>query len=208
MTASHGIVPDIAVAAAGCVTAARPLAAFSFRFDRIPSNAFMTSMLDWCRTNELEPVLVTQVARDGEQHERLAEAHQIAHSAWTDAPYEGQLRRVRMVYSSSRFVFTDRLHAAIIGANEGAFPIVRSDAGDKVTGALQVWAPLVVVPAGGESLDMLPARHQFEAATKQIRSAVAQAASQVAAQLQDIRRMVECGRSATTDAPHRETEHR
>lgn len=205
VTPSHGIVPDIAVASAESASAERPRAALSFRSDRTPSDALMVALLEWCFTNDLEPVLVTQVARDGDQHARLASRHGIAHSAWSEASYEDQMRRVRTVYSSSRFVFTDRLHAAIIGANEGAFPIVRSDAGDKVTGALRVWAPLVVVPAGGESLDMLPAQHEFDSATKQIATAVEGATSGVTAQMQSMRQIVEGRRAPRVDAPHPES---
>nr|WP_168209122.1 polysaccharide pyruvyl transferase family protein [Agromyces intestinalis] len=71
----------------------------------------------------LEPVVVAQIERDGPLAEELADALGAEAVVWDGPNHAKQEARLRAVYRGSRAVVSDRLHALVIAATEGAVPI-------------------------------------------------------------------------------------
>lgn len=72
----------------------------------------------------LEIIVFSQVRRDNDRGELLAEALSCQNIAWGDN--ESHLRqemKVRALMKSSQIVISDRIHALIIGTTEGAIPV-------------------------------------------------------------------------------------
>lgn len=103
----------------------RRIVAISLRYDKSWPEAFMARLLDSCRSKGLEPVFLTQVARDHTQHERLANSFDARHIGWADgvAGHRNQLTKVNEIYAQSSAVVSDRLHALVLGMNNGARPV-------------------------------------------------------------------------------------
>lgn len=104
----------------------RPLLALSFRGDRpaLPPEA-VDEIRRSCERFGLEPVVVTQVSRDGEQNDALATALGARHlrpgsDRFEHGPWE---QVVREAYQRSRFAYSDRLHVLLLAATEGAIPV-------------------------------------------------------------------------------------
>ena len=74
----------------------------------------------------LQPVVVAQIARDNPLAEELAERLGCAAVPWLDDNHARQEERLRATYRDSAIVLSDRLHAVVIGATEGAVPIALS----------------------------------------------------------------------------------
>lgn len=100
---------------------------------------------DWVRTVAsmadrlgLEPIVVAQIGRDGPLAEDLAERLDCSALPWLDDDHATQEARLRDVYRRSAAVLSDRLHALVIAATEGAVPIALSTGRiDKVTRTLE-----------------------------------------------------------------------
>jgi beta-1,4-mannosyltransferase len=72
---------------------------------------------------DAEIVVVTQVARDVERCQELAERWGARHVAWVSDDHLQQELAVRAVYRRALAVISDRLHVLILGATEGAVPL-------------------------------------------------------------------------------------
>ncbi|MBD5785277.1 polysaccharide pyruvyl transferase family protein [Cellulosimicrobium terreum] len=149
------VAPDLALATiddAGEDAQHRSRLVLSFRGDRQVDDRLFADLLDVARRLGLEPVLVTQVARDDAQHRRLARHHEVAHLGWDGTGHHEQLEQVGAVMRQTEVVVSDRLHALVLGARAGAVvaPVVH-DRVDKLT------ATLAAVPTG-------PARSELSGA--------------------------------------------
>lgn len=112
--------------------AARPRLAVSIRQglshaarDR-PDDAWVEKVRRLADDLGLVPVVVAQIARDGPVTADLAERIGCEALPWLDDDHARQEERLRAVYRESSLVLTDRLHAAVIAATEGAIPIALS----------------------------------------------------------------------------------
>lgn len=86
----------------------------------------------------LEPVVLAQIERDGPLADELAERLGCTAITWVDDNHAHQEERLRAVYRDSAIILTDRLHAAVIGATEGAMPVALTTGPlDKVTRTLE-----------------------------------------------------------------------
>lgn len=87
---------------------------------------------------DLEPIVVAQIERDGPLAEELAGRLGCESLIWPDDNHARQEQRLRAVYRDSEIVLSDRLHAVVIAATEGAVPIALSTGPmDKVTRTLE-----------------------------------------------------------------------
>ncbi|WP_395244573.1 polysaccharide pyruvyl transferase family protein [Agromyces sp. MMS24-K17] len=71
----------------------------------------------------LEPVVVAQIERDGPLALEIAEALGAEAVVWEGPNHAKQEARLRAAYRRSRAVLSDRLHAVVIAATEGAVPL-------------------------------------------------------------------------------------
>ena len=86
----------------------------------------------------LEPSVVAQIERDGPLAVELAERLGCRALPWLDDNHARQEERLREVYRDSALVLSDRLHAVVIAATEGAVPIALSSGPmDKVSRTLE-----------------------------------------------------------------------
>jgi polysaccharide pyruvyl transferase WcaK-like protein len=86
----------------------------------------------------LEPVTVAQIRRDGPLAEEIAAELGCDAVVWPDDNHARQEERLRAVYRDSAVVLSDRLHAVVIAATEGAVPVALSaGAMDKTTRTLE-----------------------------------------------------------------------
>ncbi|AUG30651.1 hypothetical protein CXR34_15045 [Microbacterium hominis] len=106
-------------------TGARDLLAVSMRGDREPAGESWHRVLRELADGEgLRLVAVSQVRRDNERTQQLAEALGCAADLWEDdADHRAREAQVRDIYRRCRGVISDRLHVLIIGATEGAQPL-------------------------------------------------------------------------------------
>lgn len=74
----------------------------------------------------LQPVVVAQIERDGDLARDLAARLDCEAVTWLDASHARQEQRLRETYRRSAAVLSDRLHAVVIAATEGAVPIALS----------------------------------------------------------------------------------
>lgn len=102
----------------------RRLLAVALRGDRGPITAhWIETIREVVRAADLKLVIVVQVARDQELAFSLANHLGGSVIQWSGTSHHDQEQIVREVYRQSRFVFSDRLHALIVGASEGAVPV-------------------------------------------------------------------------------------
>ncbi|HWI31653.1 MAG TPA: polysaccharide pyruvyl transferase family protein [Microbacterium sp.] len=86
----------------------------------------------------LRPVVLAQIERDGPLARELAARLGCDAVVWLDDNHARQEERLRAVYRDSAIVLSDRLHAVVIAATEGAVPIALSSGPmDKVTRTLE-----------------------------------------------------------------------
>lgn len=78
----------------------------------------------------LEPVFVAQIERDGPLAEELAAELGAEAVVWRSPNHAEHEARIRDVYRRSRLVLSDRLHALVIAATEGAVPVGLADGPD------------------------------------------------------------------------------
>jgi hypothetical protein len=85
----------------------------------------------------LEPIFLTQVHRDEDQHDRLADELGVRHLAWGSRLHADQLKVVEETFQSAGAVFSNRLHSLVLGARHGAVPIALREKGhDKLEATL------------------------------------------------------------------------
>ncbi|MGI9822619.1 polysaccharide pyruvyl transferase family protein [Agromyces sp. Marseille-Q5079] len=98
--------------------------AVALRGDRPPpSDRWIRSVRSTAARFELEIVVVVQVARDHVTSESLAQRLGARLHPWATDDHWKQEQSVRDEYRESRIVLSDRLHALVMGATEGAIPL-------------------------------------------------------------------------------------
>lgn len=103
---------------------ARQLLAVTLRFDRPwPSDRWLGVVRALAAQTQTRIVTVAQVARDAPRAVRLAEALGGEYVVAPTTMHDDVDDYIRSVYSRSLAVVSDRAHALIIGATEGAYPI-------------------------------------------------------------------------------------
>jgi polysaccharide pyruvyl transferase WcaK-like protein len=119
------IMPDWAFALGATGTPAeRTHLAVSLRFDRErPSAEWTRAVSDLAARLGLRLITVAQVERDAPLAEELAELWRCESLPWISDRHSVQESAVRDVYARSAVVISDRLHALIIAATEGAVPL-------------------------------------------------------------------------------------
>lgn len=122
---------------------ARPLLAVAFRQSLShaardkPSDAWVGTIREFADDLALRPVVVAQIARDSPLTEELAARLDCEAVVWLDDDHARQEERLRATYRDSALVLSDRLHAVVIAATEGAVPVALSTgAMDKTTRTL------------------------------------------------------------------------
>lgn len=103
-----------------------------------PGAAWVASVRRIADELGLEPIVVAQIERDGPLAADLADELACDALPWLDDDHARQEQRLRAVYRDSALVLSDRLHAVVIAATEGAVPVPLS-AGpmDKTTRTLE-----------------------------------------------------------------------
>lgn len=91
-----------------------------------PDDTWVKKVRDIADALALEPVVVAQIERDGELARDLAARLDCDAVAWLDDDHARQEDRLRATYRASALVLSDRLHAVVIAATEGAVPVALS----------------------------------------------------------------------------------
>ncbi|KQR23428.1 hypothetical protein ASF76_09585 [Microbacterium sp. Leaf151] len=110
----------------------RPLLAISVRQGlkhaarERPDDRWVTTVRTLAEDLGLRPVVVAQIERDGTLAEDLADRLGCEAITWLDHSHARQEQRLRETYRNSAAVVSDRLHAVVIAATEGAVPIALS----------------------------------------------------------------------------------
>lgn len=118
--------PDVAFdlqVSPSVVPVTRPLAALSFRREGGPRVDDLKHLVEELESRGLQPILVSQVRRDDSVHAELAAAAGCDAVLWGAHSHGDQLDRVHEIYSRSKVVVSNRLHALIFGAVNGASPL-------------------------------------------------------------------------------------
>ncbi|MFB2586742.1 glycosyltransferase [Herbiconiux liukaitaii] len=98
--------------------------AISLRGDRgKPSNEWVSTVKSFAEAEDLDVEMIVQVERDAALAAALAGENGWAVVEWNGADHIDQERLVRERYSQCAAVISDRLHALVIGATEGAVPL-------------------------------------------------------------------------------------
>lgn len=123
--------------------APRPLLALSVRQGlshaarERPDDAWVARVRALADDLGLQPVVVAQIERDGDLARDLAARLDCEAVTWLDDDHARQEARLRETYRRSALVLSDRLHAVVIAATEGAVPVALSTgAMDKTTRTL------------------------------------------------------------------------
>jgi hypothetical protein len=95
-----------------------------------PSAEWVETVRRMAAELDLEPVFIAQIERDGPLAEELAFELGAEAIVWHSPNHAEHEARIREVYRSSRIVLSDRLHALVIAATEGAVPIGLADSDD------------------------------------------------------------------------------
>ena len=102
----------------------RTMIAISLRGDRpYPSAEWIESVRELGKRLSLDLVVTVQVERDDATAHNLAKDLGAQLVSWTHDRHDEQEILLRAVYAKSRIVLSDRLHALVIAATEGAAPI-------------------------------------------------------------------------------------
>ena len=117
----------------------RTLLAVTLRFDRPwPDDVWLAAVRALAARIHARIVTVAQVARDAPRAVKLAEA---VHGDYLVAPstrHDDLDAHVRSVYARSAAVVSDRAHALIMGATEGAYPLGSAADPDKIRRLLDI----------------------------------------------------------------------
>lgn len=104
--------------------AERPLITLVLRGDRgEPSAEWVTWFTKLAEQLSLKPTVVVQVGRDYRLAQSLSTAVASDYHAWFVDDHAEHEATVREIYGRSAVIVSDRLHALIFGATEGAVPI-------------------------------------------------------------------------------------
>ena len=115
------VMPDLAFAEMRSSLATdRPWLALSMRGDKTLAKGIVEAIKRVSGTYGLKPVVVVQVKRDQDVCEEIASSVGADFVGWDDQTYLEQETRVRVIYSNSRLVLSDRLHVVIAALTEGA----------------------------------------------------------------------------------------
>lgn len=117
----------------------------SIRNDKKINSRLLEIMKNSGISNHLKLTLVTQVKRDDAQHKVLADSLGADLIEWS-GDHSAQMERVREAYAESVVIVSDRLHALILGMNNGAYPVILKHPNvDKLTSTLNhvIDAPLM-----------------------------------------------------------------
>lgn len=123
------VAPDWAFALGSSTTAwegegDRPYITATLRFDRPwPDDVWVQSVRALAARTGTALVTVAQVARDAPRAVRLAEALGGAYLGAPTTRHDDLEHHMRAVYARSLAVVSDRAHALIMGATEGAYPL-------------------------------------------------------------------------------------
>lgn len=121
------LIPDFGFVRNANHCSVRPYAAISLRnADKFDDESIL-NLLNCIRFVNLKPVFVTQVKRDNDAMQALAQKFGSEIIEWRDQPHSVQLRRVEQIYSASSIVISNRLHGLILGAVAGCQPIPLAD---------------------------------------------------------------------------------
>ncbi|QDE36662.1 polysaccharide pyruvyl transferase family protein [Microbacterium foliorum] len=102
----------------------RPFTAVTLRFDRPwPDDSWIRAVRELARRTGTTIVTVAQVARDAPRAVRLAEVLGGRYLVSPSTRHDDLDRHMRDVYARSLAVVSDRAHALIMGATEGAYPL-------------------------------------------------------------------------------------
>lgn len=102
----------------------RPSIAVTLRFDRPwPNDSWIRAVQDLARRTGRSIATVAQVARDAPRAVRLAEALGGRYLVAPSTRHDQLDHHVRGIYARSLAVVSDRAHALIMGATEGAYPL-------------------------------------------------------------------------------------
>ncbi|TFC05570.1 polysaccharide pyruvyl transferase family protein [Cryobacterium adonitolivorans] len=138
--------PDLAFAHSfsdGTTVRGRTNVVISLRGDRPIAVDGLKAVVGHLRDKGLNPVLVTQVKRDDDQHRAIGDALDVPTVLWGNHSHAEQLERARTAYAQAGAVLSNRLHALIFGIQHGASPIAVLDhASDKLTSTLRPWVDL------------------------------------------------------------------
>lgn len=103
---------------------ARPWLAVTLRFDRPePDGQWLRAVRSLASRTGTSVVTVAQVARDAPRAVRLAEALDGRYLMAESTRHDIVERHVRSTYAKSVAVVSDRAHALVVGATEGAYPV-------------------------------------------------------------------------------------
>jgi len=133
------VAPDWAFAlgpptAAWTPVGARPFLAVTLRFDRpLPGERWMDAVRVLADRTATSVVTVAQVARDAPRAVRLAEALGGTFMVAPSTRHDVMERHVRSVYARSVAIVSDRAHALVFGATEGAYPLGSAEDPRKIT---------------------------------------------------------------------------
>lgn len=102
----------------------RPWITVTLRFDRPwPDDAWLREVRAFARRADCSLVTVAQVARDAPRAVALADALDGDYLVAPSTSHDALDRHVRDTFARSFAVISDRAHALIIGATEGAWPV-------------------------------------------------------------------------------------
>lgn len=106
-------------------SAPRHTLAVSVRGDRMSADdAWIRAVRTVAEALDSRIVTFSQVERDGREAEALAERLEAADCVvWESTSHADQEARVRALFRESTGVISDRVHALIVGATEGAYPV-------------------------------------------------------------------------------------
>ncbi|MEV7608315.1 polysaccharide pyruvyl transferase family protein [Microbacterium sp. NPDC089320] len=117
----------------------RPYTAVTLRFDRPwPDDSWISAVRGFAKRTGTTIATVAQVARDAPRAVQLAE---VLNGHYLGAPstrHDDLDRHVRGVYARSLAVVSDRAHALIMGATEGAYPLGTASDPQKIERILAV----------------------------------------------------------------------
>lgn len=118
----------------------RPLMVVSMRGDRpYPPAAWINGVRDSAKALGLQPMVVTQVARDSNRSQQLAAELGAGLLDWDGEKHDVQEEALREVYRRSALAVSDRLHVLIGAFTEGTIPLALvTDGSPKIRRHLEV----------------------------------------------------------------------
>ncbi|WP_336645762.1 hypothetical protein [Microbacterium sp. USHLN186] len=117
----------------------RTLLAVTLRFDRPwPGDPWLTAVRDVASRTGTRVATVAQVARDAPRAVQLADALGGEYLVAASTRHDDLDSHVRSVYSRSLAVVSDRAHALIMGATEGAYPLGSATDPNKIRRLLDI----------------------------------------------------------------------